>query len=508
MSTPEAVKQNLAALEAEFAELNESGALNDQTVKLFQSLILLVTTVVMLFVEKKTQKTSINSSLPSSKSQEDETAKKPPSGRKGKGKGPKHPHDDCDNTRTEKKHEIVEVTQCASCGEDLTQVKVLDHQRRTLVDIVFVTEQTDVDAQIKCCPACKATTRGEFPDNMPGPLQYGPGIIAYTVHLLISQMVPLRRTAQMLKVLTGRLISEATLLAWVMRVHQSLAEWETVAIEQLLQMPVIYADETSIRINQKNHWIHSYSSGPIVVKQCHRKRGREAVDAINIIPRYGSARSKDEQDGEKDLPTDSNDQSKAVVVHDRWATYFIYDNFVDALCGAHLLRDLQFIIDAHDQRWSKRMKKLLLQASREVAKSDGKVLTNARFKAVRKQYRTILTQGKKELPAPLERTGKRGKVAQTDAQNLHDAFVKYENEILRFTRNPYVGFTNNIAERSFRMSKVKQKVSGTFRSVKFAEAYCRVSSYQQTMSSLGYSPLTAIQIALKGEAANILRNNG
>ena len=149
-------------------------------------------------------------------------------------------------------------------------------------------------------------------------------------------------------------------------------------------------------------------------------------------------------------------------MHDRWATYFIYDNFVDALCGAHLLRDLQFIIDAHDQRWPKRMKKLLLQASREVAKSDGKVLTNARFKSVRKQYRTILTQGKKELPAPLERTGKRGKVAQTDAQNLHDAFVKYENEILRFTRNPYVGFTTNIAERSFRMSKAKQNVADRF----------------------------------------------
>ena len=85
MSTPEAVKKNLAALEEEFSSLKASGKLDDQTIQLFQSLLLLVTTVVMLFVEKKTQKTSVNSSLPSSKSGEDETAKKPTTGAKSKG---------------------------------------------------------------------------------------------------------------------------------------------------------------------------------------------------------------------------------------------------------------------------------------------------------------------------------------------------------------------------------------------------------------------------------------
>ena len=515
MSTPEAVKKNLAALEEEFSSLKASGKLDDQTIQLFQSLLLLVTTVVMLFVEKKTQKTSVNSSLPSSKSGEDETAKKPTTG--AKSKGLKHTHDDCDNTRIEVKHEVIEVTHCDHCGEDLTEVKVLDHQRRTLVDIVFVTEQTNVDAQIKCCPACHTNTRGQFPDHMPGPLQYGSGIIAFVVHLVISQMVALRRTAQLLKVMTGRLISEATLLAWVMRVHESLTEWEQVAIEQLLNMPVIYADETSIRINQKKHWIHSYSCAHLVMKICHPKRGKEAFDAINILPRYGAQRTKDDEDDQdcdaqqqESDPKDADpkDDPRPVVVHDRWATYFMYDNFADALCGAHLIRDMQFLIDAHDHSWPKQMMKLLLKANREVSKSEDKVLTDARFKVVRKQYRTILTDGKKQLPAPLQRTGQRGKVAQTDEQNLHDAFDKYEHEILRFTRNPYVSFTNNIAERSIRMSKVKQKISGTFRSVKFAAAYCRISSYLQSMSMLGYSPLTAIQLALKNEAANILRNNG
>ncbi len=511
MSTPEAVKKNLAQLEQQFAELKARGELNNQTEQLFQSLLLLVTTVVMLLVEKKTPKTALNSSLPSSKSGEDETAKQPITG--SQGKGHKHKHQDCDNTRIEVKHQISAVTECDRCGADLTQVQVLDHQRRTRVDIVFVTQQTHVDAEIKHCPACDATNQGEFPQDMPGPLQYGAGIIAYTVHLLISQMVALRRTAQLLKVMTGRLISEATLLAWVMRVHVSLTEWEQVAIEQLLQMPVMHADETSIRISKKNHWIHSCSSGHLVVKHCHPKRGKQALDEINIIPRYGGGRTKE---AEADEPADESntekldpkDDPRPVVVHDRWATYFSYDNCAHALCGAHLLRDLEFIIDAHGYRWAKQMVQLLRAVNREVANRKNKMLSDQRFEAVRKQYRAILEQGKTQLPPPLERTAKRGKVAKTKAQNLLEAFENYETEILCFTRKPYVPYTNNAAERSIRMSKVKQKISGTFRSVTFAHAYCRISSYLQTMESLGYNPLTAIQLALKNEAANILRNNG
>jgi len=70
---------------------------------------------------------------------------------------------------------------------------------------------------------------------------------------------------------------------------------------------------------------------------------------------------------------------------------------------------------------------------------------------------------------------------------------------LLFAKLPHVSFTNNRAERDLRMSKVKQKVSGCFRTRRYAEAYCRISSYLQTMANQGYSPLVAIQIALSGE---------
>ena len=118
---------------------------------------------------------------------------------------------------------------------------------------------------------------------------------------------------------------------------------------------------------------------------------------------------------------------------------------------------------------------------------------------------TILTQGERELPPiPPRQKGQRGKVAKSDAHNLWERMKKYEKAVLRFAKHPDVAFTNNRAERDLRMSKVKQKVSGCFRTRKYAEAYCRISSYLQSMANQGYNPLVAIQIALAGRAVDNL----
>ena len=136
-----------------------------------------------------------------------------------------------------------------------------------------------------------------------------------------------------------------------------------------------------------------------------------------------------------------------------------------------------------------------------VSKRDDKTLSASQYKALRKRYRTILTQGARELPPiPPRQNGQRGKVAKSDAHNLWERMQKHETAVLRFAKHPDVAFTNNRAERDLRMSKVKQKVSGCFRTRKYAQAYCRISSYLQSMANQGYNPLVAIQIALAGRA--------
>ena len=122
---------------------------------------------------------------------------------------------------------------------------------------------------------------------MPGKLQYGNGLKAFAIHLVISQMVALNRVQKQIAAMIGSVITEASLLKFVLRLYQSLEAWESRAIDRLLQAPSMHVDETSFRVEGKNHWIHVYSSGGTTLKVLHRKRGKEVIEGLNIIPRYG-----------------------------------------------------------------------------------------------------------------------------------------------------------------------------------------------------------------------------
>ena len=467
------------ALKGRFEDLCAQGKMSAESRALFDALLMLFQLLMAVFMEKNTPKGSRNSGLPSSQTEPDETARRRPG---AKGKGPKARAGQDGPNRLVVEKRTAPVAECRACGRDLGDVAPEGRERRVRVDIVFETRELTVEAEVKTCPRRRTGNKGRFPKDMPGPLQYGHGIVAFATHLMAAQMVPLKRAAQTLKVLTGRAIAEATLLAWLTRLHDALAGWEAAAIQRLLAMPALHADETGLRIDRKNHWLHSYGAGDLTVKFVHRRRGRAAIDELGVVPRYGG-----------------------VLVHDRWASYFAYDQCKHALCGAHLLRDLAFVEDAHGHAWAKRMAKLLLDTCRKVRELDRKALDEAAYKAVRKRYRTILTQAKRELPTPPVRLdGQRGRVAKSDAENLHEALAKHETEVLRFARDPDTPFTNNRAERDIRMAKVKQKISGCFRTSRYAAAYCRISSYLQSMANQGYNPLAAIQIALNGNAAAMI----
>jgi hypothetical protein len=316
---------------------------------------------------------------------------------------------------------------------------------------------------------------------MHGPLQYGDGLKAFVINLLVCQMVSLNRVQKLVKSMIGEVISEATLLKFVLRLYQALEAWELDAIEQILKAPAINVDETSLRVDKKNHWLHVYSAGDITLKFLHRKRGKAAIEAIDIIPRYGGK-----------------------IIHDCWASYLSYLHCGHGLCGSHLLRELTFIFEANGYAWARNMKRLLQETCIKVSKSEEKKLTDKDLVNLQKRYRNILTRGAKELPViPPKPSGKRGKLAKSDAHNLLERLQTHEASVLLFAKDPHVSFTNNRAERDLRMAKVKQKVSGCFRTEVYAKAYCRISSYLQTMANKGYNPLIAIQMALAGELNSV-----
>ena len=470
---------------ARFEAIKQGGEANAETLALIHALFLLLDILVAVFLEKTTRKTSRNSSLPSSRDDADDGGTRAaPRARSGRQGPPARPAAS-GNLRTATDTEVSPVTACRRCGHDLTGTAAVGHERRVEVDIVFETVERQVDAEIKDCPRCRARNRGPFPDTMPGPLQYGPGIVAYAVHLLSAQMVPLRRTAAMLKAITGRQLSEATLLSFVARLHQALEPWEAAATGKLLDMPVLHVDETSLRVDRKNHWIHVCSGGPVTLKRLHRRRGCEAIDDFGILPRY-----------------------QGLIVHDCWKAYLTYTRCKHQLCGAHLLRELQAVIDSNGYPWARRMHKLLLIARRQVSQRPQHQLSRRHYRRLARCYRDILELGQAEMPEiPPRAKGQRGPVARSDAHNLHERLRIQRRNVLRFTRRADTPFTNNRSERDIRMDKVRQKVSGCFRTVAFAHAYCRSSSYLQTMAALGYNPLVAIAIALNGNAVDCLNQD-
>jgi len=474
----QSVREETDRLKLEFERLADSGKMSAEIKALFQSMIMLVNLLVAIFLEKRTPKHQKNSSKPSSQTQKDESFVTQPG---AKGKGKEETSETVGNRRTIESVTVSKVSVCDVCGKDLGKLPCQGHERRTKIDIVFEKIVEHVDAQIKQCPECDTTVKGHFPLDMPGTLQYGPGLKAYVINLVVGQMISLNRIQKLIKSMIGILIAEATILKFVLRLYLALEAWEVNAVETLLKQTSLHVDETSLRVDKKNHWVHVYSAGEMTVKCLHRRRGTEAIDAINVIPRYSG-----------------------VMIHDFWSSYLTYDHCVHGMCGAHIVRELTAIQEANGYQWAKNIKALLLETCKTVSRRRSKKLTPREYATLQRRYRNILTRGESELPPiPPKPNGRRGKMAKSDAHNLWERLKEYESAVLLFAQRSDVAFTNNRAERDLRMAKVKQKISGCFRNEIYAKAYCRISSYLQTMANKGYNPLIAIQIALAGDFEHV-----
>ena len=302
----QSLREEFEALKGRFGQLSADGKITMESRALIEALLMLLQLLMAalpaawpVFLEKTTLKTHANSSKPSSQTPKDESAlRHTGTHTKGRATDPSR----SGNTRTVETVTVSKVCFCETCGEDLRAVRPHGHERRTQIDIVFEKVLSHVDAEIKSCPHCGAETRAPFPEAFSGPLQYGSGIKAYVLNLLIAQMISLKRVQHSIQTLIGQVISEATILKYVLQLHLALERWEGLAIERILTHPSMHVDETSIRVDKRNHWIHVCSAGDITLKFVHEKRGLEAMAAIGIIPRYGG-----------------------VIVHDCWASYLSYE---------------------------------------------------------------------------------------------------------------------------------------------------------------------------------------
>jgi transposase len=363
---------------------------------------------------------------------------------------------------------------CEHCQQSLEGIAGEVKERRQIHDLpqVRLTVQEHQVEEV-CCPACQHVSRGCFPTGVAAPLQYGSKLGALAVYLHEYQLLPLGRVSELLCDCYGSEVSEATVQAWVELAAEQLAPLVAQIADWLSASRLQHAHETGIRIAGKGHWLHVNGTRLLTHLAWHAKRGRAALEAIGIWPRFTGR-----------------------AMRDRWASYDHYP-CAHSLCGAHLVRDCLYVAEQEGQQWAAQMADLLLsmaKAAGQWRKRGARAVPAEERDGWVAHYFELLARGYAAQPAPLAQDvpKRRGRVKQTAAKNLLDAFLRRADQVLAFLDDLSIPFSNNQAERDLRMAKVQQKISGTFRSEEGATAFCRIRSYLSTMRKQGQNMLLAL----------------
>lgn len=238
-------------------------------------------------------------------------------------------------------------------------------------------------------------------------------------------------------------------------------------------------DETGLPVEGKLNWLQVASTAALTYYGVHPKRGPSGMRAIGIL-----------------------NELKGRAIHDAYGSYFQFENCTHALCNAHHVRELRFITEQYEQAWADEMAQLLVEATQEVETSPAEQLSlnPERLRQYHQRYDRLVQAGfqadSSTKPAAKKQPGRQ---KQSPAKNLLDRLLKYKPDILAFLSDFRVPFDNNLAERDIRMMKVKQKISGTFRTRRGADTFCDLRSYISTVRKQGQRVIQALYKALLGQ---------
>ena len=363
---------------------------------------------------------------------------------------------------------------CGGCGAALTREMSRDYAARQVFDLpeprpLVVTEHR---VHVCRCAGCGGTSPGAFPEGVNAPVQYGPRIAAFAAYLQHGQLLPEKRLAATMADLFGVKIATAT-LANMSRARAGRMRGFVEAVRDLVaDAPVKHMDETGFRIGGALRWLHVASTGLLTFYRACAKRGSLLADVAGV------------------------------VVHDHWKPYFKMPGVSHALCNAHHLRELKALVEIEKEEWARKMQRLLRRAchATNLARAAGVVLKPGLVARIERRYDTLVAEGLAfhQAQPPLSRAtpkggGKRrGRVPLRTGHNLLLRFQTRRQDALRFLRDPAVPFSNNLAEGDLRMTKLRQKISGGFRTPDGAEDFATIRSFISTARKQGWNIIEAL----------------
>jgi hypothetical protein len=324
--------------------------------------------------------------------------------------------------------------------------------------------------------SCGQVTKALAPFGVTAPVSYGPRIAGLAVGLWHGQFLAKARVAQIMGAVFATPMAPGTVASMATRLAGQLGEFTEAVRDRIANAPVAGFDETGFRVEGALHWVHCAQTDAYSLLTIHAKRGVEAMNAAGVLPAF-----------------------RGVAVHDAWAPYDTYTDADHTLCGAHLLRELIAVTETgtDGETGSKAMAVQAIDALlhckdlTETAHASGRdpdATTAARQRLVLRSAAVL------------------GKHATAGRENAivakhHALFTRIHARLadyLRFLTDPTVPFDNNASEREIRMCKLRIKVSGSMRSIRGAEEFCRIRSYLQTTKKHGISWLDALTNAMSG----------
>ena len=374
--------------------------------------------------------------------------------------------------------EVITPQTCPCCGENLENVQGHKTDTHYVMEIPPIKATvTEYIQEEKTSPTCGTRISVEYPPEAAAPQQYGSNLKALIVLLTETGMVAMNRVVEILEAITGIPISSGTVANTIEKCAKNLEEPVKRIKDRVKEAKVGHFDETGMRSQGRLEWLHTASTVHLTYLAMNKKRGKEAMDEIGILNDF-----------------------KGIAVHDCLASYWKYD-CVHSLCNAHLLRELAFIDETTGQRWAKEMIELLVEIKNAVdmRKRDQKAfLPKGELSNYIKRYYLLVEEGLNKNPEQTKPEGRRGRAKQSKARLLVIRLQEHKDEYLRFAEDFTCPFDNNQAERDIRMAKVKQKVSGCFRSDEGGKYFATIYSFIQTLKKNRVPVFSELVKAFKG----------